>query len=177
MQTNTPCEIILADGAGHTFFERQAKQLQRVPDQPDARCDLVRRQQPRPQFRDRGIAPFGNIRADRCVERRQLRHLVAVLCAHGCLTRRAAPRQRLRHITQRLPAAARLPHQPVHHRPTPRKPARAGPANKPCLAGQHPRLRLTPNRRPRESHINPRFGRRPLIPPSLKMLAAADRLG
>ena len=41
MQTNTPCEIILADGAGHTFFERQAKQLQRVPDQPDARCDLV----------------------------------------------------------------------------------------------------------------------------------------
>jgi hypothetical protein len=23
MQTTTPCEIILADGAGHTFFERR----------------------------------------------------------------------------------------------------------------------------------------------------------
>ena len=88
---------------GATFFERQAKQLQRVPDQPDARCDLVGRQQPRPQFRDRGIAPFGNIRADRCVERRQLRQLVAMLRAHGCLTRRAAPRQRLRHIRNAYP--------------------------------------------------------------------------
>src|SRR5580704_16749008 len=63
----------------------------------------MRRQQPRPQFLDRRVTPFGNIRADRCVERRQLRHLMTMLLASRRLTRRAAPCQRLRHIGHAYP--------------------------------------------------------------------------
>ena len=92
------------------FFERQAKQLQRVPDQPDARCDLVRRQQPRPQFRDRGDLRVRPTYARRslCRYGGQLRHLVArAVCRTVRLTRRAAlATQRPSTHTQRLPRSS-----------------------------------------------------------------------
>ena len=53
MQTSTPSNFTLADGAGHTFFERQAELLECLPDQPDARRDRMGRQQPRAQLLDR----------------------------------------------------------------------------------------------------------------------------
>ena len=82
---------------------RVAKQLHRVPDQPDARRDLVRRQQPRPQFRDRGIAPFGNV----CSGSLRRTAPASATCGHAARAqsshRRATPRQRLRNIRNAPP--------------------------------------------------------------------------
>src|ERR1700727_3286924 len=57
--------------------------------------------------------------------------------------------------TQPLPAAARLPHQPARHRPTSRTPARADPANKPCLADTASPPPVYTQPETQESHINP----------------------
>jgi hypothetical protein len=86
MQTNMPSAITLADGAGHTFFERQVEVRERLPHRADADRHLVIGSQPSAQLSNRGIRICRHAGPDRLMQASQLRCPMAALwqcCAYS----------------------------------------------------------------------------------------------
>ena len=140
---------------GATFFERQASSFNVCQMSPTLAATWCVAHS---HVRSSAIVgrPIRQACADRCIKLRELRHLVATLCAHGCFTRRTASHQRLRHIRNAYPQQLGYLTNPLAIVRRREHPLRADPANKPCLADTASRLRVYTQPDTHEiPHINP----------------------
>ena len=98
MQTNTPSNFTLADGAGHTFFERQAQPPQFAPQRRCAHRDRALGAQPGAQLGQCEVRAQRDRPAQRLAVSRQAADLYLPGLERADLAGAGAPLPRTQHI-------------------------------------------------------------------------------